>query len=182
LAELLLDTTYLLPTFGVAMQLEGFEERFPRVLQTHDVRYNPISLVEAKWVVLKLSRQRAAIRGKMLERYRLGLKVLLADERFKQTDLTSEAVERVADGLLVDSHAKDYFDRTIYGTACASNSLLLTEDEQLHALKTNGYLPRPRDILTWKDLVGHHGDAPQPRVGAKDAPDKDKSAISGRDS
>lgn len=152
MAELLLDTTYLLPTFGVSLQLEGFEDRFPKVLKTHSVHYNPISLVEAKWVVLKLSRQRAADRGKLLERYRLGLKVLLADERLKQTDLTSEAVERVADGLLVDNGAKDYFDRTIYGTACASKSLLLTEDEQLLALKTKGNLPRPNDVLSWKDL------------------------------
>jgi len=152
LAELLLDTTYLLPTFGVATQLEGFKERFPKVLETHNVRYNPISLVEAKWVVLKLSRQPGANREELLQRYRLGLRVLLADGRLEQTDLTSEAVERVADGLLIDNDAKDYFDRTIYGTACASKSLLLTEDEELHALKTNPNLPRPSDILAWKDL------------------------------
>ncbi len=150
---MLLDTTYLLPTFGVAMQLEGFEERFPKLLESYSVSYNPISLVEAKWVVLKLGRKRAADRGKLLERYRLGLKVLLADERLKQTSLTSEAVERVADGLLIDNGAKDYFDRTIYGTACARNSLLLTEDEELHALKTNDNMPRPSDVLAWKDLA-----------------------------
>jgi hypothetical protein len=128
LADLLLDTTYLLPAFGVSMQLEGFEERFPKVLETYDVSYNPISLVEAKWVVLKLSRRRGADRVRLLGRYRLGLAVLLADERMEQTGLTSEAVERVADGLLVDGRANDYFDRTIYGTACATNKLLLTEN------------------------------------------------------
>jgi len=134
------------------MQLEGFEERFPRVVENHTVCYNPISLVEAKWVVLKLGRQRVVQRGKLLERYRLGLKVLLADERLKQTELTSEAVEEVADGLLERRGAKDYFDRTIYGTACASNSILLTEDEELHALKTDDSLPRPSDVVAWKDL------------------------------
>ncbi len=153
LAELLIDTTYLLPAFGVAMQLEGFEERFPKVLETYSVSYNPISLVEAKWVVLKLARKRSADREKLLERYRLGLKVLLADERLNQADLTSEAVERVADELLLDKGAKDYFDRTIYGTACATKSLLLTEDEGLHALNTNDSLPRPSGVLAWKDLA-----------------------------
>jgi hypothetical protein len=152
LVELLLDTTYILPAFGIGVQLDGFDERFPKVLEKHSASYNPISLVEAKWVVLKLSRQHAADRGKLLERYRLGLRVLLGDARLKQTALTSETVERVADGLLVDNQAKDYFDRTIYGTACASNSLLLTEDEELLALKTNDDVPRPKDILAWKDL------------------------------
>ena len=79
--------------------------------------------------------------------------MLLADERIEQTRLTSDAVERVADGLLVDGLAKDYFDRTIYGTACSTNRLLLTEDEELHALKTRGGVPRPSDILAWKDLT-----------------------------
>jgi len=153
LADLLLDTTYLLPAFGVSMQLERFEERFPKVLKTYSVSYNPISLVEAKWVVLKLARRRGADRVKLLERYRLGLAVLLADERMKQTGLTSEAVERVADGLLIDGLAKDYFDRTIYGTACATNRLLLTEDEELHALKKKDGVPRPTDILAWKNLT-----------------------------
>jgi hypothetical protein len=153
MVDLLLDTTYLLPAFGVQMQLEGFEERFPKVLKTYSVSYNPISLVEAKWVILRLGRKRAADRGELIERYRLGLKVLLADERLKQTSLTSEAVERVADGLLVDNGTKDYFDRTIYGTACASNSLLLTEDEELHALKTTDSTPRPSDVVAWRDLA-----------------------------
>ncbi len=153
MADLLLDTTYLLPMFGVGVGLEGFEERFPNLLETHSVSYNPVSLVEAKWVVLKLGRKRAADRERLLERYRLGLRVLLADGRLRQTSLTSEAAERVADGLLLESGSRDYFDRTIYGTACASSSLLLTEDEGLHALKTADGVPRPSGVLAWKDLA-----------------------------
>jgi hypothetical protein len=152
LADLLLDTTYLLPAFGVAVRLKGFEERFPKLLERYSVSYNPISLVEAKWIVLKLARERAADRDSLLERYRLGLSVVLEDERLAQSSLTNEAVERVADWLLVESGAKDYFDRTIYATACASDSVLLTEDEELRALKGSKAAPRPSDILAWKDL------------------------------
>jgi len=152
LDELLLDTTYLLPAFGIALQLKGFNDRFPDILKAYSVSYNPISLVEAKWVVLRLSRQRPADRGKLLESYRLGLRVVLTDERLKQTDLTSESVERVADGLLIDEKSGDYFDRTIYGTACSLDCLLLTEDNELLALKTKE-VPQPRDVLAWKDLL-----------------------------
>jgi hypothetical protein len=115
LGELILDTTYLLPALGVGTKPEGFEGRFPKLLGIHRVRYNPISLVEAKWIVLRAARKRAAERGRLLERYRFGLRVLLADERVKQTTVTSEAVELVADRLLVDNVTKDYFDRLIYG-------------------------------------------------------------------
>ncbi len=155
MVELLLDTTYLLPAFGIALKLDGFNERFPKVLETHNVSYNPISLVEAKWVVLRLSRQRPADRAKLLERYRLGLRVLLGDERLRQTEVTNETVERVADGLLVDNQTKDYFDRTIYGTACAGDCMLLTEDEGLRRLKPKQDAPRPKEILAWKDLLDH---------------------------
>ena len=151
--ELLLDTTYLLPAFGIALPLESFSERFPSILKAYSVSYNPISLVEAKWVVLRLSRQRPADRGKLLDSYRLGLRVVLADERLKQTDLTSESVERVADGLLIDMRSGDYFDRMIYGTACALDGLLLTEDNELLALKTNKDVPQPKNVLAWKDLL-----------------------------
>jgi len=152
LADLLLDTTYLLPAFGVGVRLEGFEERFPRLLARYSVHYNPVSLVEAKWVILRLGRERAADRGRLLEGYRLGLRVLLAAERLRQTSLTSEVVERVADGL-VDDGLKDYFDRTIYGTACSGGHVLLTEDEELRALKKQEAVPKPSDILSWKDIT-----------------------------
>jgi len=52
--ELVLDTTYLLPIFGIDMRLKGFGELFPRLLASYAVLYNPVSLVEAKWIVLKL--------------------------------------------------------------------------------------------------------------------------------
>lgn len=152
LADLLLDTTYLLPAFGVAVRLKGFEERFPELLETHRVGYNPVSLVEAKWIILRLGRERALERGALLERYRLGLRVVLADDRLRQSSLTSEEVERIADGLLVEHGAKDYFDRLIYGTACASGSVLLTEDDGLLAFRTKKTAPKPSDILAWKDL------------------------------
>jgi hypothetical protein len=43
---LLLDTTYLLPVFGIDVGLAKFEIKFPEILDEYDIRYNPVSLLE----------------------------------------------------------------------------------------------------------------------------------------
>ncbi len=150
--ELLLDTTYLLPSFGVALRLDGFQERFPLMLENMNVHYNPISLVEAKWVILRLVREQVADHKKWLDAYKQGLGVLLSNDRLVETELTSEEIESVADGLFLQHSVKDYFDRIIYATACSTNRVLVTEDEKLHSFKERTDLPRPKNILSWKDL------------------------------
>ena len=153
MAELLLDTTYLLPIFGVSVGLEDFERRFGKLLGSFSVRYNPVSLMEAKWVVLRLGRKDRAKKDALLNAYRTGLKVLASDGRLKETPLTSEAAEAVADELLVKDGVKDYFDRVIYGTASDRNCVLLTEDEELLRLKRSGR-PRPSEVLAWRKILG----------------------------
>ena len=150
--ELLLDTTYLLPALGIGIELEGFERTFSKVLRDYAVLYNPISLIEGKWIILRMSRKERGDRSRFLERYRVGVGATLRDGRLKQTVVTDERVERVADRLLVENHVRDYFDRTIYGTACARNSFLLTEDKELRGLETVGSEPRPRGVLNWTDV------------------------------
>lgn len=71
--ELLLDTTYLLPLFGLGVDLRRFESVFPRLLHAYSVIYNPISLVESKWIMLKLIRRRAQNKDSLLQAYRRGL-------------------------------------------------------------------------------------------------------------
>ncbi len=152
MGELLLDTTYLLPAFGIGLELDDFGKTFSRILGEHTVLYNPVSLIEAKWTVLRMCRNEPGLRRSLLERYRLGLRATLGDERLKQTALTDETVERTADSLLVENGVRDYFDRTIYATACARNCILLTEDRELRGLKAAGGAPRPRRVLDWRRL------------------------------
>jgi PIN domain nuclease of toxin-antitoxin system len=150
--ELLLDTTYLLPVLGVGIELKAFEGTFSRLLRDYTVLYNPISMIECKWIVLRSSRRERGDRSRFLERYRVGVGAILRDERLKQTAVTDEMVERAADRLLIENHVRDYFDRTIYGTACARNSLLLTEDKELRDLGLADRGTRPRGILSWADV------------------------------
>jgi PIN domain nuclease of toxin-antitoxin system len=151
MAELLLDSTYLLPIFGVSVGLGDFRSRFTRLLDSFSVVYNPVSLVESKWAVLKKAREDPARRGSLLEAYRRGLKVLESDGRLKETRLTSDVVEAVADELSAKG-VRDYFDRVIYGTAAELGCVLLTEDKELLGVRRREG-PAPGRVVRWKDVL-----------------------------
>jgi hypothetical protein len=151
MAELLLDSTYLFPVFGVSVGLGDFRSQFTKVLDSFSVVYNPVSLVESKWAVLKRARDDPARRDSLLEAYQTGLKVLESDGRLKETRLTSGVVEEVADELSAKG-VKDYFDRVIYGTAAERGCVLLTENRELLGVK-RGEGPKPSKVVRWKDVV-----------------------------
>ncbi len=154
--SILLDTTYLLPLFGVSMGLEGYEELFPRLLGEYEVMYTPLSLVEAKWIILRLVKRRPEFRDELLREYRAGLETLMVDERLRPTVLTNGLIEDVADRLL-GLGLLDYFDRMIYATAYYYNSLLLTEDDSLHAMRSRAGEYAVRGVISWRDLTGPLG-------------------------
>jgi len=150
--KLLLDTTYILPIFGVKVSLKNYEEMFPKLLEEYVVLYNPLSLVEAKWIILKLTRRVPSKRNLLLRAYRRGLEALLSDERLKNTILTDIKIEEIADRLLVEIGLKDYFDRMIYATAVYEGAILLTEDEELIRIRKEGSVS-PKEVLRWNEVI-----------------------------
>ena len=151
--EVLLDTTYILPIFGLKVDLKDFETIFPRLLDSLSVTFNPVALVESKWTVLRLARSAPSKKDILLEAYRVGLKTLKGDHRLKQTALTDETIEETADKLLFQEGLKDYFDRLIYSTAAHMNCSLLTEDEELHKIGGSSRFRRPRRVVNWQKLA-----------------------------
>ena len=149
-AELLLDTTYLLPVFGISVGLRGFESRFDQLLGDYEVLFNPVSLVEAKWIVLKGVRKEPAKKEALLASYRAGLKVVGSDGRLGATPLTDDEVEEVADGLH-EAGMNDYFDRMIYAAAVERGCALLTEDREMLTMGKGGER-RPSRVLSWNQL------------------------------
>jgi len=153
MVKLLLDTTYLLPIFGVSVKLKDYNVLFPKLINKYSIFYNPVSLIEAKWIVIGLSRRKPSIREVLLSRFREGLRAILGDERFSQTVLTNSEVEEIADELLLRYGVNDYFDRIIYATAVHYNTALLTEDEELHNLLKIKEAPKPREVIRWEDII-----------------------------
>ncbi|RLI28015.1 hypothetical protein DRO58_03095 [Candidatus Bathyarchaeota archaeon] len=150
-APILLDTGYLLPLFGVSVDLEMFDELFPRLLEEFEVLYNPVSLVEGKWIALKIAFRQPFLKDRLLKAYRLGLKSLLSDDRLKQTELTSPEIEEVAD-ILLEKGVRDYFDRVVYATAVVHEATLLTEDRELKRLGEAEEAPKPRGVMNWCEV------------------------------
>ena len=151
--KILLDTTYLLPIFGVNIKLRDYEKCFPKILSKFNVLYNPISIIEAKWIVLSITRRcTKKERIKRLNRFRIGLHSLLWDRRFTPTPLTNPDVEEFADKLLIELNLKDLFDRIIYSTAKHYNAILLTEDKALLKI-TQSHSEYSLRAVNWESLV-----------------------------
>jgi predicted nucleic acid-binding protein len=139
---LMLDTTYLLPLFGIDVPLQRYPEVFPKLIAKHEVWYSPLSLVEAKWIILNLVRRDVGKREAYLEKYRRGLGVLFAHSRLRQTELTTPQTEYEADELL--RKVSDYFDRMIYATAKQLGLTLISEDRVLKRLD---------GVISWDELI-----------------------------
>ena len=145
--KILLDTSYLLPLFGIDVEIDGLEENFPKVLKKFEVYYNPISLIEAKFIILRLLKDGIDL----LEDYRIGLNSVFAEDLLKPTLLTNSEIEEIADRLLIDKGLKDYFDRMIYATSVVFKLALVTEDRKLIEL-ANDYALKPPEVYSWKTL------------------------------
>lgn len=151
---LLLDTSYLLPIFGVGLEYRDFEAVFPALHEVYALRYNPVSLIESKWIVLRHGKKFPDMREALLKSYRRGIFSLEKDAHMQKTILTSEKIEEYADALLTKENISDYFDRLIYSTSAHFNYSLLTEDEKLHDIfKRSRALPKPRAVMRWKNLL-----------------------------
>ncbi len=124
----LLDTTYLLPLFGIEIEVHAAKKHLSKLLSLdNNILYHPLSLVEAKWVILALERRQP---NSLRARFTEGLEILLEDGRFEQSPITSPSVEHNADRLLEEG-LSDYFDRMLVSTAHNLNATLITEDEEL---------------------------------------------------
>jgi hypothetical protein len=157
LDELLLDTTYLLPVFGVGTDLKRFADVFPRLLKGYSVVYQPLSLVEAKWVIFRLAKTAGVPREELFLSYRRGLRTLQNETRMRPSQLTDDSVEELADSLLVQENIVDYFDRMMFATATVRGSILLTEDETLHELASRRGSDGTFRAKRWSEVPGLSG-------------------------
>ncbi len=116
-------------------------------MREFEVYYSPLSLIEAKFIVLRLLKDGV----NLLEDYRIGLSSILNEDLLKSTPLTSSEIEKVADKLLIDKGLKDYFDRMIYATSVVLQLALVTEDKELTELASN-YALKPPKACSWRTL------------------------------
>jgi hypothetical protein len=127
--KILIDTVYLYPIFGIDVGIEKYNELFPKLLDSYEVYYNPISLIESKLLLFKLIKKDKNNKNRYLEAYLKGLRVILRDKRLKQTLITNSEIEEESDKLI--DVINNYFRRIIYATAKVNKLVLLTESKNL---------------------------------------------------
>lgn len=174
-ARILLDTTFLLPFFGIDVGLDQFETKFTKIVDKFEVLYNSASLIEAKWIVLgaiKKEKQKEK-KQKFLDAYVEGLGAIVNPLRRLSPlpDLTSSRIEIVADYILFKYDVNDYFDRLVYASAAVNKAIVLTQDRKLIDIgkqttksstnvleggmdldKTNEKIT-PLDVISWAELL-----------------------------
>jgi predicted nucleic acid-binding protein len=155
--DLLLDSSYLLPIFGIRLEYLNFETVFPQLSKSCVVKYNPVSLIEAKWAIIRRTVKLKDLRKALFQNYRQGIFSLQRDSSIGSTILTNSEIEELSDQLLTQYNIRDYFDRQIYSTAAQLQCELLTEDEKLHDLFKKSNLAKPKKVSNWKDLLGRIG-------------------------
>ncbi len=153
--KLLLDITYLLPLLGIDVGLADYSRYFPVLHHYFEIYYSPVSLIEAKWIILKsikrLRNQRDKIR--LLREYRIGLELIQKTPYYKETVISNSIIEETADRLWMMG-VKDYFDRMIYATAAYYKAILVTEDHDLiDFYNEDEYTDKPVEVIDWNELV-----------------------------
>ncbi|MCH1770933.1 MULTISPECIES: PIN domain-containing protein [Metallosphaera] len=140
--KILLDTSFLLPLFNVDIGIEDFNDLFPRLIRQFEASYSPLSLVEAKWVLLRLRRRGIEYR---LEDYIDGLRYILNNNELHRIDVTTPEVEEMADKYM--ETIQDYFDRMLYASSLVNEMKFLTLDNALLKLENTISWNKIRKIL-----------------------------------
>ena len=128
--KVFLDTTYLLPLFGVDIGLSKAEEAMlQKIIDEFYPMINSLSLLEVKWKILHFSKKNKRI----LDRYSKVLKFITLTNKFKIVPFYEPAVDELATKLY-ELH-NDYIDCSILAAAITTADVLLTEDSIISNLE-----------------------------------------------
>jgi len=153
--SVMLDTTYVLPLFGIKVNLfEDFKEEFRQLwkngLKRYDVYLPSICFIETMFKLLNEYRKKEDM--SILERYQVILPTVL-NSPIKIFNPEIDMKSSSAASIIRSSGHLDYMDCWIAGSAVSINSILLTEDKELiNILKI---IPETKKLIiwSWNDLV-----------------------------
>ncbi len=126
MARLVLDTTYLLPFFGVAVR--GVDERRIAALRRRHELFYPVLMLPELWAKVLREAERRGILGVPAQAIE-GLQALLAQADVRLAEPTPRQL-LVAAELRLAGH-RDLFDCLGYGCAVAIGGKFLSEDKSL---------------------------------------------------
>ncbi|MEX2684125.1 MAG: hypothetical protein Q6373_021325 [Candidatus Sigynarchaeota archaeon] len=161
-----LDTTYLLPLFGLSNDMPGFDDQFLAVLTKGSTLflYSPMSIIEIKWQVIKLEKTSPVV-DKYEKLFSRGLISLKNDSRFQVVDFIDASINDVSVELRKLGH-HDYFDTIIASSALCHAKVLVTEDDPLKKTVQTFMRDRAKDfdvgnivVQDWNQFTRASGDS-----------------------
>jgi hypothetical protein len=161
--SIFLDTTYLMPLFGLSNDLPGFDEQFLALLKKESITflYSPVSIIEIKWQVIKLGKTSPMVdtHERLFSR---GLTSMKNDPRFQVIDFIDASINDVSVELQKLGQ-NDYFDTIIASSALWYAEVLITEDDPLKKILHAFMRDRANDldvgkiaVQDWSDFYTSH--------------------------
>src|SRR5271157_4075144 len=152
----LLDTTYILPFFGIQVNVPRLEEfleklKSPDTSMEHNYIISACSLIEAKWKAIRMYIQSQD--ATYLDYANIALESFKTNRYFEIVEswYNIEAC-KYADELLIHGH-KDYIDCWIAGTAREKGATLVTEDGNLKDFVANISEWKNFKIYSWQEFL-----------------------------
>lgn len=146
ISGVLLDTSFLLPTLGIEVEGDVAGSLLGLRSSGRAIHYSRFSILEALWVVARLSRGRRLDEGRIEE----GLRSVIDSGVYRPVE---ESAEVYADALSLHRMGHvDMIDNLLYASAKANGLRLLSLDEELRAfVERSGLEPivmGPGEIMT----------------------------------
>jgi len=121
--KVLLDTTYILPLLGIEIDIPNLREKIISLAKNFKLMLNSLSILEAKWKILKLAKKEPSI----LESFSEGLLFLTRGEVFEIIPFYTYEVDLIATTLY--KYHKDYIDCSILASAYINADTFITEEK-----------------------------------------------------
>ncbi|MHA1607367.1 MAG: PIN domain-containing protein [Candidatus Freyarchaeota archaeon] len=127
--RVLLDTSFLLPVFGVNVDIPNIRVQLLSLSRKADLLVNSLSVLEAKWIILKLSRKEPDL----LKAFGDGLNLLVRGKQFEIIPFYLPEVDAVATAIY--NYHRDYIDCSILASAYVeANTLVTLEKKKMEEL------------------------------------------------
>ncbi|MHA1380257.1 MAG: PIN domain-containing protein [Candidatus Helarchaeota archaeon] len=152
---IVLDTTYVLPLFGIEIKLsQVFQDEiklfWKNGIKGYDVYLPSICLIETVFKLLHEYRKKQDFN--ILKRYDLILPTVLTSP-IKIFNSESNLRASLIASIIRNSGHQDFLDCWIAGTAVALQGILVTEDKELK--KVLHKVPETKSLVTlsWNDII-----------------------------
>jgi len=124
LKKILLDTTYILPIFGIGIKIPNLKEKLLELEKNSQLLINSLSILEAKWKILKLAKKTPDI----IDSFQEGLLFIEKRKIFHIVNFHEYSIDVIATEL--NRFHKDYIDCSILASAYIYADIFITEEKE----------------------------------------------------